>query len=76
MYLVAVWQQQVHTKYCYHLQNYILSKPKSSQPKGMYGIGSSHDFKTSNHGTEENCKETKSEWIVYGMRSEPRAYQI
>jgi hypothetical protein len=27
-------------------------KPKGSQPKGRYGIGSSHDFKTSSHGNE------------------------
>ena len=28
MTLVAVWQQQVHAKYCYHLQNYMLLNPK------------------------------------------------
>jgi hypothetical protein len=42
----------------------------------MYGIGSSHEFTKSSPGIDENCKETQSEWIVYGMKSEPRAYQI
>lgn len=27
-YFVVVWQQQVHAKYCYHLQNYMLSNPQ------------------------------------------------